>query len=217
MVEAHIVQGNDLLCLTEPTDRLARGHQDFLVVVSRVSKDLDYIQVGEVADDLARLVGLQGDSQSRFVVHELNSAIYPVVQISRRLLRIGRGVIAREVLFAEIAEAAKAALAVHDLEKTLLSFNNPKTDGILKALVLDGVGQVLHLGFFYSLGLRLTLLVREPSGIAVDKFPILHTQPRLRKLDISPLHPEQIAVKMTNFIPEDGQDFICRGHRFLRA
>ena len=115
VVETHIVQRNNLLCLAEPTDRLARGHQDFLVVVSRASEGLDDVQVGEFADDFTRLVGLQGYPEGRLVVHEFNTTVHPVVQISCRFLRVGLGVIAREILFAEIAETAKAALAVHNL------------------------------------------------------------------------------------------------------
>ena len=100
MVKAYIVQRNNLLCLAKPTDRLARRHQDFLVVVSRTSEGLDDVQVSEVADYLAGLVGLQSDPEGRLVVHKLNTAIYPFVQFNRRLLRVGRSVVARKVLFA---------------------------------------------------------------------------------------------------------------------
>ena len=200
VIKAHLVKAANPLGLTEPTGGFARDLENFLVVVFRLPQGLHDAEVGKVADDLAGLVGLEGDPQGHGVIHEFDPAIDPIVHFAGGFVLARCGIKTQGVVLAKNFKATEASFAVDDLK---MLTRNAEPYGILQPFLLDGVPQLLHLGFFDAFCLGLSILVDKPPRVAIHKFPILHRQPRLRKLDLFALDPEQVPVQMLDFVAEN--------------
>ena len=203
VIKAVFVQRNDLLRLPEPGQALAGGHQNLLVVVARLPKNLYHIDVGGLADDLAGLVELQGATQGGGVVHPLHATLNPFVNFRGGTHLEGGLIKAIHVAVAELVDRPETPFAVHHLQdRAFLIVGDPEADGMIQTPLADGTFQFLHLGTVYALRLGLSIMVHEPSGIPVDQTTVARTQTRLGKPDAVPLYAEEVAPDVLYLVAE---------------
>ena len=215
-VEADLVETDDSLGLAKPADALARGLENVGIAVARRTKNLDHIDVGTVADDLAGLIHAEGALESLLVVHVLDPALDPVVDFRCGPRFLGRGVEAHGVRLDEFLDRTEPAFAVDDLKKeTVRSFCDAKSDRVVDALLANGVLQLLHLGGVDSLGLGIAVLVDEPARISVNQLSVDALDALPGKLYDLAARLEKVAVDVFDITPEFPNNFRRRIVRML--